>query len=95
MKEALKKLNKEQLTAVKHDQGPLLVVAGAGTGKTTLLINRLAYLIMEKGVKTDEIILTTFTEKSASEMIERADKILPYGFVDLWISTFHGLGERI
>ena len=95
MKEELKKLNKEQLSAVKHDQGPLLVVAGAGTGKTTVLINRLAYLIMEKGVKTDEIILTTFTEKSAHEMIERADKILPYGYVDLWISTFHGLGERI
>lgn len=95
MKEELKKLNKEQLSAVKHDKGPLLVVAGAGTGKTTVLINRLAYLIMEKGLKTDEIILTTFTEKSAHEMIERADKILPYGYVDLWIHTFHGLAERI
>lgn len=95
MKEELKKLNKEQLSAVKHDKGPLLVVAGAGTGKTTVLINRLAYLIMEKKVKTDEILLTTFTEKSASEMIERADKILPYGYVDLWIHTFHGFSERI
>jgi DNA helicase II / ATP-dependent DNA helicase PcrA len=95
MNEELKKLNKEQLSAVKHEKGPLLVVAGAGTGKTTVLINRLAYLIMEKGVKTDEIVLTTFTEKSAHEMIERADKILPYGYVDLWIHTFHGLAERI
>lgn len=95
MNEELKKLNKEQSSAVKHDKGPLLVVAGAGTGKTTVLINRLAYLIMEKGVKTNEILLTTFTEKSANEMIERADKILPYGYVDLWIHTFHGFSERI
>ena len=95
MKENLKKLNSRQLQAVQHQDGPLLVVAGAGTGKTTVLINRLAYLVLEKGVKTDEIILTTFTEKSAQEMIERADKILPYGYLDLWISTFHGLGERI
>ncbi|MFA5644298.1 MAG: ATP-dependent DNA helicase [Patescibacteria group bacterium] len=95
MNEELKKLNKEQLSAVKHEDGPLLVVAGAGTGKTTVLINRLAYLIMEKGFKTDEVLITTFTEKSAGEMIERADKVLPYGYVDLWIGTFHGLGERI
>lgn len=95
MEEELKKLNKEQLSAVKHDKGPLLVVAGAGTGKTTVLINRLAYLIMEKGIKTDEILLTTFTEKAASEMIERADKILPYGYVDLWVHTFHGFSERV
>ncbi len=95
MKEELKKLNKEQLEAVQHDQGPLLVVAGAGTGKTTLLINRLAYLIMEKGLKSDEIFLATFTEKAANEMVERADKILPYGYLDLWIHTFHSFAERI
>lgn len=94
-REDLKRLNKEQLAAVKHEDGPLLVVAGAGTGKTTVLINRLAYLILEKGVKTDEIFLATFTEKAANEMIERADKILPYGYVDLWINTFHGFGERV
>jgi DNA helicase II / ATP-dependent DNA helicase PcrA len=94
-RENLKKLNKEQLLAVKHEDGPLLVVAGAGTGKTTVLINRLAYLVLEKGVKTDEIFLATFTEKAASEMIERADKILPYGYVELWINTFHSFGEKI
>lgn len=93
--EELEKLNKEQLSAVKHEKGPLLVVAGAGTGKTTVLINRLAYLILEKKVKTDEVFLATFTEKAASEMLERADKILPYGYVDLWINTFHGFGEKI
>lgn len=94
-KEDLKKLNKEQLSAVKHEDGPLLVVAGAGTGKTTVLINRLAYLVLEKGIKTDEIFLATFTEKAANEMIERTDKILPYGYLDLWINTFHGFGERV
>jgi DNA helicase-2/ATP-dependent DNA helicase PcrA len=70
-------------------------VAGAGTGKTTVLINRLAHLIMAKKIKTEEILLLTFTEKAAGEMEERADKILPYGYVDLWINTFHSFGERI
>lgn len=93
--ELLDKLNKAQKQAVTHETGPLLIVAGAGTGKTTVLINRLAYLIMEKKVSTEEILLLTFTEKAAGEMEERADKILPYGYVDLWISTFHGFGERL
>jgi len=91
----LKTLNKEQHQAVIHDKGPLLIVAGAGTGKTTVLINRLAYLVMEQKVKTDEILLLTFTEKAAGELEERADKILPYGYVDLWIHTFHGFCERV
>jgi len=95
MSDLLTKLNKEQKEAVTHDQGPLLIVAGAGTGKTTILINRLAYLIMEKKNKTDEVLLLTFTEKAAGEMEERADKILPYGYTDLWINTFHGFCERI
>ncbi|MDP2944573.1 MAG: UvrD-helicase domain-containing protein [bacterium] len=93
--ELLKQLNEEQRAAATHDQGPLLIVAGAGTGKTTVLINRLAYLIIEKKVKTDEILLLTFTEKAAGELEERADKILPYGYVDLWINTFHGFCERV
>lgn len=91
----LKKLNTAQKKAVLHDRGPLLIVAGAGTGKTTVLINRLAYLIIEKKVKMDEILLLTFTEKAAAEMSGRADEILPYGYLDLWINTFHGFGERI
>jgi len=93
--ELTSKLNKAQKQAVTHETGPLLIVAGAGTGKTTVLINRLAYLIMEKKVSTDEILLLTFTEKAAGEMEERADKILPYGCFDLWINTFHGFGERL
>ncbi|MFA5130821.1 MAG: UvrD-helicase domain-containing protein [Patescibacteria group bacterium] len=95
MSELLQKLNSVQKQAVRHDEGPLLLVAGAGTGKTTVLINRLAYLIMEKKVPTEEILLLTFTEKAAGEMEERADKILPYGYVDLWINTFHSFGERL
>jgi len=91
----LKTLNQAQYQAVIHDQGPLLIVAGAGTGKTTVLINRLAYLVVEKKIKTEEILLLTFTEKAAGELEERADKILPYGYVDLWIHTFHGFCERV
>lgn len=95
MEDTLKKLNEAQREAVIHDDGPLLIVAGAGTGKTTVLINRLAYLIIEKKISSDEILLLTFTEKAAGELEERADKILPYGYVDLWINTFHGFSERI
>ncbi|PIS39625.1 MAG: CRISPR-associated protein Cas4 [Candidatus Nealsonbacteria bacterium CG08_land_8_20_14_0_20_38_20] len=101
----LKKLNKEQKEAVVHGQGPLLIVAGAGTGKTTVITQRIAYLI-EKGakpasaesygeVKPEEILAVTFTDKAAEEMEERVDKLLPYGYVDLWISTFHAFCERI
>jgi len=93
--ELLKKLNASQLQAVTHNEGPLLIVAGAGTGKTTVLINRLAYLITEKKVASDEILLLTFTEKAAGEMEERADKVMPYGYTDLWINTFHSFGERL
>ncbi len=95
MSELLKNLNKQQKKAVIHDQGPLLIVAGAGTGKTTVLINRLAYLILEKKIKQDSILLLTFTEKAAGELEERADLMLPYGYVDNWISTFHSFAEKI
>ncbi len=93
--ELLDNLNPSQLQAVTHDSGPLLIVAGAGTGKTTVLINRLAYLILEKKINPDDILLLTFTEKATSEMEERADKVLPYGYFDLWINTFHGFSERL
>ncbi len=95
MSEFLAQLNPNQLKAVTHDSGPLLIVAGAGTGKTTVLINRLAYLVSEKKAKTDEVLIMTFTEKATAEMEERADKILPYGYFDLWINTFHGFCERV
>jgi len=95
MADLLANLNHKQQAAVKHISGPLLIIAGAGTGKTTALINRLLYLIQEKGLKTDEILLTTFTEKAVGELTERADRLLPYGYTDLWIYTFHGLCERL
>ncbi len=95
MEDILNQLNQEQRAAVIHDSGPLLIVAGAGTGKTTVLINRLLYLIKDKQVPADKILLVTFTEKGAGELVERADKLLPYGYVDLWINTFHGLADRI
>jgi DNA helicase-2/ATP-dependent DNA helicase PcrA len=94
----LNNLNKEQREAVVHGEGPLLIVAGAGTGKTTVIIQRIAYLIDPPaggGVKPEEILAVTFTDKAAEEMEERADKALPYGYIDLWISTFHSFCERI
>ncbi|MFA6171695.1 MAG: ATP-dependent DNA helicase [Patescibacteria group bacterium] len=95
MNASLTKLNPEQLRAATHTEGPLLIVAGAGTGKTTVLVNRLAFLI-EKGLaKQEEILLITFTRKGAEEIDERADKLLPYGYVDRWISTFHDFCARI
>jgi DNA helicase-2/ATP-dependent DNA helicase PcrA len=91
----LANLNKDQLEAVTHDTGPMLIVAGAGTGKTTVLISRLAWLIQEKKINPEQILLTTFTEKGAADLEERADKLLPYGYINLWINTFHSFGERI
>lgn len=91
----LSTLNPAQKQAVIHEDGPLLIVAGAGTGKTTVLINRLAYLIQEKNISPEQILITTFTEKGTGELEERADKLLPYGYVNLWINTFHSFGERI
>lgn len=88
-------LNPEQRRAVTHESGPLLIVAGAGTGKTTVITRRIAWLILEKKVPTDGILALTFTEKAATEMEERVDRLLPYGYVDLWISTFHSFCERV
>ncbi|HQB51009.1 MAG TPA: UvrD-helicase domain-containing protein, partial [bacterium] len=91
----LAELNSAQRQAVEHGTGPLLIIAGAGTGKTTVLVNRLLHLIMSGQAKPEQILLTTFTDKAASEMEERADRLLPYGYTDLWIQTFHSLGERL
>jgi len=91
----MQNLNKEQLKAVQHKDGPLLIVAGAGTGKTTVITQRIAYLIEQGLAKSDEILALTFTEKAAGEMEERVDKLLPMGYLDLCISTFHSFGERL
>jgi len=91
----LEKLNLEQKQAVMHQDGPLLIVAGAGTGKTTVITDRIVYLIEQGLAKPEEILAVTFTEKAATEMEERVDRALPFGFFDLWISTFHSFAERI
>lgn len=91
----LEGLNKNQREAVLHGEGPLLIVAGAGTGKTTVLAKRIAYLITSKKALPSEILALTFTDKAAQEMEARVDQLVPYGFNDVWVSTFHSFGDRI
>ncbi len=88
-------LNDEQLEAVTFDGGPLMIIAGAGTGKTTVITQRISWLIEQGKAKPEEVLALTFTEKAATEMEERVDQLLPIGYVDLWISTFHSFCERI
>ena len=88
-------LNKEQQSAVEYDQGPLLIVAGAGTGKTKVITHRIAHLISSKKARPDEILALTFTEKAAAEMEERVELLIPYGYATVWISTFHAFGDHI
>lgn len=88
-------LNDEQKAAVTHGEGPLSIVAGAGTGKTTVITKRLAWLVESGKAKTDHILALTFTDKAAGEMEERLDKLLPYGYTDLAVSTFHAFAEKL
>ncbi|MCX6704024.1 MAG: ATP-dependent DNA helicase [Candidatus Woesebacteria bacterium] len=88
-------LNREQLDAIKFGSGPLLIIAGAGTGKTTVITERIKYLILSKKVKPSEILALTFTEKAAREMEERVDVAMPLGFTQMWIMTFHSFCDRI
>lgn len=89
------KLNPEQIRAIKHGDGPLLIIAGAGTGKTTVITERVKYLISKKLAKPEEILALTFTEKAAREMEERIDRALPYGYTQMWVMTFHSFCDRI
>ncbi len=91
----LENLNPEQYQAVVHREGPLMIIAGAGTGKTTVITHRIAWLIEQALAKPDEVLALTFTDKAANEMEERVDLLLPIGYVDLWISTFHSFAEKI
>jgi DNA helicase-2/ATP-dependent DNA helicase PcrA len=88
-------LNAPQHAAVTHGDGPLLVIAGAGTGKTTVIAHRIAHLINSKRVRPEQVLALTFTEKAAAEMERRVDLLVPYGFTDTWISTFHAFGDRV
>jgi DNA helicase-2/ATP-dependent DNA helicase PcrA len=91
----LEGLNKEQEAAVVHGDGPLLIIAGAGTGKTKVITHRIAYLIASKEAKPEEILAVTFTEKAASEMEARVDLLVPYGYSYVDISTFNSFGEKV
>lgn len=90
-----KTVNAQQRRAIEHGDGPLLIVAGAGTGKTTVITQRVAWLLLQKGLKPHEVLALTFTDKAAGEMVDRVDRILPYGYVELWIQTFHAFCQKI
>jgi DNA helicase II / ATP-dependent DNA helicase PcrA len=91
----LEGLSPAQRAAVVHGEGPLLIIAGAGTGKTTVLTRRIAHLIAAKRARPEQILALTFTERAAREMAERVDQLIPYGYAESWIGTFHAFGDHV
>ena len=94
--EYLSLLNPKQLEAVKSINGPNLVLAGAGTGKTRVLTTRVAYILDENAAQPSQILCVTFTNKAAREMAERVQHLIPNRFDRMpWMGTFHSLGAKI
>ena len=91
----LENLNPQQLQAVRHSEGPLIVVAGAGSGKTRVITCRIIHLIKEKGIPPESILAITFTNKAAGEMKERVRNMLDLSGAFPWVSTFHSFCLRI
>lgn len=90
-----KTLNPKQKEAVEFGNGPLLIIAGAGTGKTTVITERIRHLIVDRETPPESVLALTFTDKASFEMQERIDVLLPYGYTNLWIHTFHSFCDRI
>src|SRR5213080_1050904 len=91
----LEGLNPPQVDAVMHDEGPLLIFAGAGSGKTRVLTRRIAYLIATRRVWPDRLLAVTFTNKAAREMHGRVETLVGEGAKKMWVGTFHATAVRI
>ena len=95
MQDKLQELNPMQREAVENTEGPCLVIAGAGSGKTKVLTYKIAYLLQEKNIKPWNVLAITFTNKAANEMKERAASLIGDNINDMWLGTFHSICVRI